>query len=543
MKTPRELVPSAHAWGCRAPSRTFAAGGLSVAAVLILLLTVAVPPALAVHLSGSFELDGDAVNSGAAGDDWDNAIAAPPTGADAVFATAETPNKSFVIGTKDLDDISGASVTSTVWRWDLHSVPDKDHLTNAYAIRYPNGNLYFGADRFANNGDAMIGFWFFQNAVSLNPDGTFRGVHKTGDLLILSNFVNGGRTSEIRVYMWDPAHCTPNDGCPTLKLLVAGLSSTTSIVCDPSDTACAVTNPVDAAAPWAYTPKFGATGTFPPVSFFEGGVNLAALGLAGECFASFLAETRSSQSVTASSKDFILSGFEPCNPAIAVTKQCTAAVNTGGTGVNVSFSGTVCNTGSDDLIGVSVSNDKGGVTQQPSSTLAIGACSPYSGSYTSSTLDNTDTVTATGSGARNSGTVTSTATASCSAGSSKGISVNKTCDTDLQIVQLATGSFAVAVSVHFGGQVCNTGNVQLTGVSVSNDKGGTISGPSATLAPGECSLYSGDYTPTNISAGNLFEPNTALFTDRVTATGTAALGLGGVSSNSGDVTCPLCPAP
>jgi hypothetical protein len=71
-------------------------------------------------------------------------------------------------------------------------------------------------------------------------------------------------------------------------------------------------------APWQYTPKFGSAGTFPSGSFFEGGVNLSELGLAG-CFSSFLAETRSSPSIDATLKDFVLGAFAPCEANIMTT--------------------------------------------------------------------------------------------------------------------------------------------------------------------------------------------------------------------------------
>jgi hypothetical protein len=514
-----------------------------LSALLAFILAVAASPALAVHMTGTFEVEGDAVNSDAAGDDWDNALGfVPPpaaAGTTTIFAVAETPNQSFVIGTKDLDDVSSAGVTSSVWRWDVHSVPDKDRLTNAYAARYANGILYFGADRFANNGDAMLGFWFFQDFVTLNPDGTFKGVHRTGDLLVLSNFVNGGRTSEIRVYAWDPAHCTPNDGCPTLRLLAAGLSSAGNAVCDPTDVACAVTNPGGAASPWPYTPKSGPSGTFPELSFFEGGVNLAALGLAEECFASFMAETRASQSVTASSKDFILSGFQPCNPAISVSKACAAAVNSAGAGVTVSVSGEVCNTGDVDLTGVQVVDDHAG-TLLSNVTLAPTACASYSGSYTSSTVSNTDTVTATGVGARNSGTVTDTETAACQAAANTGLSVTKTCDLDLAAVTLQDGAPALAIVIDINGQVCNEGNVELTGVHVVDNRAGTVL-TGMTLPPASCLAYHGRYLPDPaIVLGDLETPSTVAFTDQVHASGTAALGLGSVAASSPVVTCFVC---
>ena len=57
---------------------------------------------------------------------------------------------------------------------------------------------YFGADRFDGSGDSFIGFWF-QNKVGLGANGSFTGVHKDGDLLVLSDFTNGGSVSEIKV--------------------------------------------------------------------------------------------------------------------------------------------------------------------------------------------------------------------------------------------------------------------------------------------------------------------------------------------------------
>ena len=48
----------------------------------------------------------------------------------------------------------------------------KDELLDAFAARYGD-RMYFGADRYAGNGDAVMGFWFFQQEVVAQPDGTF----------------------------------------------------------------------------------------------------------------------------------------------------------------------------------------------------------------------------------------------------------------------------------------------------------------------------------------------------------------------------------
>src|SRR5207247_505135 len=84
---------------------------------------------------------------------------------------------------------------------------------------------------------------------------------------------------------------------------------------------------------------------------------------------------------------------------IHVTKVCSTVRNADGT-VTVSYNGTVSNTGTAALSGVTVQDNKGG---SPISigTLAAGASLPYSSSYnlpasTPCDSDVTDTVTATG---------------------------------------------------------------------------------------------------------------------------------------------------
>jgi hypothetical protein len=203
-------------------------------------------------------------------------------------------------GSKDDLDISS-------WRHSTGSSPPKDEITNAYAAAYQSGTdtyVVFGADRFAQNGDAVIGFWFFQNAitpVTTGPDaGKFSGVHKNGDILILSDFTQGGGEVTIRVFVWNsPGGAI--DG--TLDLVGAGFG------CAASPNFCAEVNDAPTPSPWAYTPSKGPANIFPRGGFFEGGVNLTQLGISNVCFASFLAETRSSQSVDATLKDFVTGTF------------------------------------------------------------------------------------------------------------------------------------------------------------------------------------------------------------------------------------------
>src|SRR4029453_13511336 len=101
---------------------------------------------------------------------------------------------------KDTNDVSE-------WKWTGGTVtPAKDDIKHACAAVYAEQNnliLYFGQDRALDqNGDANVGFWFLQNSVGLNPDGSFSGSHVDGDVLVQSEFTNGGDISGVQIYKW-----------------------------------------------------------------------------------------------------------------------------------------------------------------------------------------------------------------------------------------------------------------------------------------------------------------------------------------------------
>jgi hypothetical protein len=277
-----------------------------------------------VHDEGTFELDGDALDSPAPGDDWDNtANALAYTG---VLADPAPASIFWTGGSKDIHDI-------TEWRHKDGNVPPKDDLTNAYAAAYDvNGDLvvYFGADRYAQNGDAQMGFWLLQNEVGLNADSTFSGMHADGDVLVLVDFTNGGKVGTINVYEWLSAG-GGSDG--NLNFVAGGavLGADDDVFCLADDTACGAVNKEETPSPWPFQSKFGEPNMFPPGAFFEGGVNLSALFGEERCFASFLAESRASQEENAVLKDFVLGSFDTCKEepppppkpcTIEVSKEC-----------------------------------------------------------------------------------------------------------------------------------------------------------------------------------------------------------------------------
>jgi hypothetical protein len=316
------------------------------------------PSAQAVHELNLIELDGNAVTGGAqnatshAPDDWDEVCKAatatfttPLCTSAGALATSNTASAWADDGAQNATIFTGGGskdpLTLTGWQWkdQLGGLPDKDNLQHAFAARYsiPKDStkckapataancevLYFGSDRFDNSGDAQQGFWFFQNKVTLDPaTGKFKGVHKDGDLLILSDFSNGGTTSTINIYRW-----TGTDASGSLTFLAGGDGSKCGAT--NNDVFCGIVNPNNGAtAPWPFTDKSG-NSTYLNGEFYEGGVNLSdpTINLGGECFSSFTAETRSSTSTTATLKDFVLGQFALCSASMTTTPSANETAN------------------------------------------------------------------------------------------------------------------------------------------------------------------------------------------------------------------------
>src|SRR5437867_8132548 len=219
-----------------------------------LLAVLVATPAQAVHDLGAFELEGNATNGAAPGDDWDNVCHEVTVtndgtipdqcttvgdtsafgGATAVSWKQELNRSTSIFtggGSKDPQNIS-----EWAFKNELGGLPDKDNLEHGFAARYTvpqvDGTscptsidgptcdiLYFGSDRFDNSGDAQEGFWFLQNdcsqgtvksgggfhftCVDPTPTGdTSDDFHQVGDLLVLTDFSIGGTVSTIRVFKW-----------------------------------------------------------------------------------------------------------------------------------------------------------------------------------------------------------------------------------------------------------------------------------------------------------------------------------------------------
>ena len=358
-----------------APSRRVGIVGSVVAGAAIALL------AYAAVLTDTFEIDQDASDSAAAGDDWDTLLASGNSGGAFVFDSdpinSSADDNFSQGGSKDVRDISSAGITNTYWLNTTTTPPDKDDIEHAFAASYNapgSGDLliYFGADRFSNNGDSAIGFWFFQNEVSDNNNsGVFSGKHKVGDILVTSDFRQGGGVGVINVFEWIGTQA----GGP-LKLLIsralANGVAVPDVFCNTAvngfaaNVACATSNRSPKPVPSNWTDGFvfkgaGPVTQFPTGTFFEGGVNISALfpNSTLPCFTSFLAMTRTSASTTAQLKDYVSGAFPVCG--IEVGKACDLSappsVNSDGVSVHTAFSVPIKNTGSSPVYNVKLLED------------------------------------------------------------------------------------------------------------------------------------------------------------------------------------------
>jgi hypothetical protein len=278
---------------------------------------------LAVHDDGLFELDRNATsNPAVAGEDWDVVFNNTDT-ADAASFVADGRGPTIFTGGGSKDDLNTSG-----WKHKNGSTPDKDELLDGFAARYDD-NIYFGADRYSNSGDAVMGFWFFQNEITALTGGSFGpDVHEDGDILVLSDFSGGGGNVTIRVFQWNgPGGTNPTPATINGTLdLIAGTTATPADCVGPpsvpaNDPFCATVNTTNVPSPWPFQAKAAGSpaNVFPTGHLFEGGIDLAFLNLEDECFASFLAETRSSTSVDAVLKDFVGGAFQPCETSTTTT--------------------------------------------------------------------------------------------------------------------------------------------------------------------------------------------------------------------------------
>jgi uncharacterized repeat protein (TIGR01451 family) len=308
---------------------------------------------------GTFELDGNgttgvlgASGSTATSHDWDQIFADNNAGSPFVSGALASSFVTDAVNSAADDIFAGGTSKDTLgiqqgpWLFTGSKPQAKTDIAHAYSAAYidpSNGHLllYAGLDRFDNSGNAAVGFWFLKNAIDKNPSVTinnghpFIGTHADGDILLVSDFTVGGSISTIRVYRW-----TGTDAAGSLVALNNGNPINGSTF--------AIVNSGPISVPWSFTNKSGQS---QPAAgeFLEEGADLTALGLQGS-FATFVAETRSSQSPHSSLSDFVIGNL----PVPSLSASPFSAVSQ--VGDSVTYPLTVHNTGATPLFIQSVSD-------------------------------------------------------------------------------------------------------------------------------------------------------------------------------------------
>ncbi|MEM7083989.1 MAG: SdrD B-like domain-containing protein [Pseudomonadota bacterium] len=162
-------------------------------------------------------------------------------------------------------------------------------------------------------------------------------------------------------------------------------------------------------------------------------------------------------------------------------------------GSTVTWTYTITNNSNVDVIGLSVTDDQGVVVTCPADTLAAGASLTCTGSGTATAgqYANLGTVTATTPG----GTTVTASDPSHYFGESAKLVIEKL--TNGEDADVAPGpSIAVGETVTWTYIVTNPGNVDVVGVTVSDDQGVAVSCPSDTLAAGGALTCTGVGTAT-----------------------------------------------
>ena len=211
------------------------------------------PSALAVHEEALFELDGNALNGAAAGDDWE-AVFNGTSSADStrfiVDPVDDNADETFTGGETKDDELIGD------WLWKHFKASQaKNDITHAFAAAYTDPDnahtiAYFGLNKYEADGNNFVGFWFFKNPIGRTGDGNppgspFTGVHTVGDILILAAYTNGGTLATFSIFQWVGSGGDAN-AAGTLDTVASGVPCTGG----GGDLACGATNGANEASPW-----------------------------------------------------------------------------------------------------------------------------------------------------------------------------------------------------------------------------------------------------------------------------------------------------
>ena len=293
-----------------------------------------------------------------------------------IFCTNDTTT--FATGSKDILAISG-------WQCNAdNNVNSKIDIMNAYAGSYRAANgdriIYFGLDKNKDNGNNNVGFWFLQgnaNCDASSGTATWTGAHTDGDVLVVSEFTNGGGVSGITAYQWaggadgcidSDGDATRCDGLPSARAATARSRVPSTISAQPPTPGPTEENDAITTKWLTADATLGVGHTVVPPDFFEGGINITKIfsesgSTAPSCFNTFVGDTRSSQELTATLFDYARGTLGECAATIVTTPSLTTT-SIGDTGAIT------------DLAKVSGTNSGGGAGPKPTGTVSFFLCGP-----------------------------------------------------------------------------------------------------------------------------------------------------------------------
>lgn len=235
------------------------------------------------------------------------------------------------------------------------SIPNKDEISNVYALSHKDdaagvNEIYAAFERVVNNGDSHVDLEFLQSAVAVVPGskpalfpcaGKFQGSRSQGDLLLSVDFTNGGAVGNPVLHQWS---CNTTPASPTGTVCNPNKTKTTpayvEVVLPPGVAIQSFNSSPIGCGGWACRNADGTENTTINSSeFYEIGLDLNAIGFTG-CLSTFLPHTRSSQSFTATLKDFELIKFDTCKPSTNLTKTVDKPVITIGDTVTYTYTET-----------------------------------------------------------------------------------------------------------------------------------------------------------------------------------------------------------
>jgi len=315
------------ATGGRWPRRRLTqAGAILLAAGSLIVASTATAVAA---VTDNLELDGNVVDDSGGPPDWQNlfttgTLSTAPTAAASLpsgfvganffrdfIPNSTADNSTYATGSKDTLDITPG------WQCKKsNNVTDKGDIQNTYMTPYRDpvsGHLiiYAGLEKNAPNGDNNMAVWLLKDGTVGCTAGSgntpFTGHHQNDDTLLVAAFLNGGGNPVINAYQWE-------NGALNGPLA-------TGHACGRPDSAnlCAITNAGNITTPWFTDDKTLGTGhTLQGDQFYEMGADLTALNI-NDCFANYLADTRSSQELGATLYDFA-GGSAPTCGSLSVNK-------------------------------------------------------------------------------------------------------------------------------------------------------------------------------------------------------------------------------